>query len=70
MVIGDYIGNYFYTKQAHQICPNCRCDVDNYMSYVGTTTVSAKSGKGSRNERESYYKLYGEMLYIVPHYTN
>lgn len=57
------------TEQQPLYCPKCRCDVHNYMNYVGTTTCTATSGRGSRQERESYHKLYGELLYEVPHYT-
>jgi predicted nucleic acid-binding Zn-ribbon protein len=72
MISGAFgsLGGYFYTQPVHQFCPNCRCDVTDYMKYVGTTTVTATSGRGSRQERESYHKLYGDMLYEVPYYTN
>ena len=70
MISGAFGSMFVHMEQQPLYCPRCRCDVHNYMDYVGTTTCTATSGRGSRQERESYHKLYGDMLYEVPHYTN
>jgi hypothetical protein len=67
--LSSIMSGYVYTQPIPIICPNCRCDVNKYIDYVGTTTCTATIGRGSRQERESYHKLYGELLYEVPHYT-
>ena len=70
MISGAFGSMFIHMEQQPLYCPRCRCDVHNYMNYVGTTTCTATSGRGSRQERESYHKLYGDMLYEIPHYTN
>lgn len=69
MISGAFGSMFVNTEQQPSYCPNCRCNINDYMNYVGTTTVTASSGRGSRQERESYHKLYSELLYEVPHYT-
>ena len=69
MISGCFGSMFVHTEQTPLYCPKCKCDINNYMDYVGTTTCTTTSGRGSRQERESYHKLYGDMLYEVPHYT-
>ena len=69
MISGAFGSIFVNVEQTPKYCPNCRCDVNNYMDYVGTTTCTVTSARGSRQERESYHKLYGDLLYEVPHYT-
>lgn len=53
-----------------KFCPNCRCDLAKYLQFVGTVTTWETSGKGSLQERESYYRLYGDLIFEVKHYTH
>jgi hypothetical protein len=69
MYSGAFGSMFVHVEQHPLYCPRCQCDVNKYMDYVGTTTCTATIGRGSRQERESYHKLYGELLYEVPHYT-
>ena len=57
------------TEPRQEYCPNCRCNILDFKRYVGTTTVTATNGKGSFDERRAYFKLYGVLMFTVPHYS-